>query len=90
MSGSQVYIGISIVILIIVAVLVFAVKRGKETKRLTPLANLAFVFVFAGLLFGGYKALGYSFLGVGTVLAAVDLVRYRKATKHPKASSRKG
>lgn len=81
MSGSQVYIGISIAILIIVAILVFAAKRGKEASRLTPLANLAFGFVLAGLLFGGYRVLGYSLLGIGVGLAVVDIVRYRKKTK---------
>lgn len=78
MSSSQIYIGLTILVLIIVAVLVFVVKRGRETKKLTPLAELAFAFVFAGLLFGGYRVLGYCFLGAGVALAVYDLVRYRR------------
>lgn len=81
MSGAQVYIGISIVIMIVVAVLVFAVKRGKETRKLTPMADLAFGFVLAGLLFGGYRILGYSLLGVGVILAVADMIGYRGKRK---------
>jgi len=77
MSSSQIYIGISILIMAVIAVLVFVVKRGRETKKLTPLTELAFGFVLAGLLFGGYRVLGYCLLGVGIVLAVYDMARFR-------------
>ena len=78
MSSSQIYIGISILILILIAVLVSVVKRGHETKKLTPLTELAFGFVLAGLLFGGVRVLGYCLLGVGVALAVYDMARYRR------------
>lgn len=78
MSSSQIYIGISILIMVLIAALVFAVKRGRETKKLTPLTELSFGFVLAGLLFGGYRVLGYCLLGVGVGLAVYDLIVYRR------------
>lgn len=73
MISSPIWIIMAIVVLAILAVLSFlASKRGKE-KRLTPLAGLAFVFVLAGVLFGNDRILGYSLLGVGVVLAIVDM-----------------
>lgn len=78
MSSSQTYIGISILIMVAIAVLVFVVKRGRDTKKLTPLTELAFGFVLAGLLFGGYRAFGYFLLAAGVALAACDMVRFRR------------
>jgi len=75
MNTSQAYIAITIVILLVVALLVFVARRNQQEKRLTPLAGLAFGFVLAGILFGGERFIGYSLMGVGVILAVVDIFR---------------
>lgn len=80
MSTSVAYIAVSIAALAIIAILVFFVSKGKRENRLTPLAGLAFGFVLAGIIFGDDRLIGYSLMGVGVVLAIVDIFnRSRKA-----------
>lgn len=77
MSTSQIYIALSIVVLAIVALLIFF-TGGKKGKSLTPLAGVAFAFVVAGVAFSDDRMIGYSLLGIGVILAVVDMVRRRK------------
>jgi hypothetical protein len=72
---SQIFIVLSIVVLAAIAVLVFLVGRGRRETRLTPLASLAFGFVLAGIIFGDDRLIGYSLLGIGVILAVVDIIR---------------
>jgi hypothetical protein len=72
MNPSQIYIAISIVVLAIIAMLFF-VSKGRKEKRLTPLASLAFGFILAGILFGDNRLIGYGMLGIGVILAVVDM-----------------
>lgn len=74
MDASQGYILISIVVLALIACLVFFMNKGKSTKRLTPLAGLAFALVLAGLMFGENRLLGFGLLAGGIVLAVVDMI----------------
>ena len=81
MNASVAYIAVSIAVLVIVAILVFLVSKGKRENRLAPLAGLAFGFVLAGILFGDDRLIGYSLMGIGVVFAIVDIFdRLRKAT----------
>ncbi len=79
MNASQIYIAFAIVVLAVIAALVFFASKRKE-KRLTPLAGLAFAFVLAGLMFGQERWLGYGLLGIGVILAVVDMVRKGKSS----------
>jgi hypothetical protein len=75
MNASQIFVALSIAVLAVIAVLVFLIDRsGRETK-LTPLAALAFAFVVGGIVFGGDRVVGYSLMGIGVLLAFVDIVR---------------
>ena len=80
MNTSQMYILISIIILILVAVVVFVVSRNKagKEKALTPLAGLAFAFILAGLFFGNNQLAGYGLIGVGVILAVIDMIKKSK------------
>jgi hypothetical protein len=81
MNASVAYIAVSIVALAIIAILVFSRGKGRKENRLTPLAGLAFGFVLAGIVFGDDRLIGYSLMGVGVVIAIVDIfVRSRKST----------
>ncbi|MFN2290501.1 MAG: hypothetical protein ACK2UC_04840 [Anaerolineae bacterium] len=80
MNASTGYIVLALVVLAVVAILVFVLSKGKRENRLTPLAGLAFAFVIAGIVFGDERLIGYSLMGVGVVLAVIDIVlRWRKA-----------
>lgn len=75
MNPSQIYVALTIVAFVLIAILVFVVKKRKAEKTLTPLAGLAFGFVLAGLFFGDERLIGYSLLGVGVILAVIDIVK---------------
>ncbi|HSQ27158.1 MAG TPA: hypothetical protein VLM80_08530 [Anaerolineales bacterium] len=75
MNISQIYILIAIIVLLVVAALVFFLRVNHNDKRLTPLAGLAFGFVIAGLVFGQERSIGYGLMGVGVILAVVDMIR---------------
>ncbi|MGC9443704.1 MAG: hypothetical protein ACP5E9_02030 [Candidatus Methanospirareceae archaeon] len=80
MNPSQIYIAIALVVLALIALLVFFVNKNKPGKSLTPLAGLAFGFIIAGLFLGSdNRLIGYSLLGVGVILAAIDIVRKMKS-----------
>jgi hypothetical protein len=80
MNTSPIYIFLTIVVLVIIALFVFLVSRNKggKEKHLTPLAGLAFAFILAGLFFGENRFMGYGFLGFGVVLAIIDILNKLK------------
>ena len=79
MEASQIYILISIIVLLIIAILVIFVKKNKKKKRLTPLTSLAFVFIIAGIVFVGEgRLISYSLMGIGILLAVIDIVKKSK------------
>ena len=74
MSASLPFILISIFVIVIVAVLFFFVSKNRNENRLTPLAGLAFGFILAGILFGENRFLGYGLMGVGVIIALIDII----------------
>jgi len=77
MNPSQTYILISIIALagIMVALIL---TRKKMRRPLSPLAGMAFAFVIAGLIFGESRLIGYGLMGVGVILAVIDIIRKLK------------
>ena len=73
MNISQIYIAVSIVALAVIAFLVFFVSKSRMENRLTPLAGLAFAFTVSGILFSDDRLIGYSLMGVGVILAVIDI-----------------
>ena len=78
MNISQIYIAVSIVVLAVIALLVFFVNRGGRKNRLTPLASLAFIFLLAGVFFSDNRLIGYGLMGVGVLLAVLDIFNRSK------------
>ncbi len=78
MPASEVYILIAIVVLLAIAVVAFVLGRREPHNRLSPLAGLAFGFIIAGILFGDNRLVGYTMLGIGVVLAVIDIFRKEK------------
>ena len=79
MDLSLAYIIVAVVALVVVALLVILTNRHKQQKRLTPLAGLAFAFIMAGIVFGDSRLVGYGLMGIGVLLAVIDMVQ--KATR---------
>jgi len=80
MNISQMYIAVTIVVLMVIALLVFLTSQNRKETRLSPLASLAFGFILAGILFAENGLIGYSLMGVGVLLAVVDIFRNRNKT----------
>ncbi len=78
MNISQIYIAVSIVVLVVIAILIFVVRKNGKEKRLTPSASFAFAFVLAGILFGEDRFVGYGLMGVGVLLAVVNIFNKSK------------
>lgn len=73
------YIALFIVVLAVVALLVFFLGQNRRESRLSPLAGLAFGSMLAGLFFGDNRLIGYSLLGIGVILAVIDMVNQSKS-----------
>lgn len=81
MNISQFWTAISIVVLAVIALLVFFLGKNRKEKRLTVLASLAFGFVLAGMVFGNdNRLIGYGLMGIGVLLAVLDIFRNRNKT----------
>ena len=78
MNISQIYIAVAIIVLAVIAFLVFFAGKNRKENKLTPLASLAFGFVLAGILFGNDRFIGYGLMGVGVLLAIVDIFNNAK------------
>ena len=61
--------------MLIIAILVFLIKKKKKQKPLTPLAELAFAFVIAGIIFRDGRLAEYSLIGIGVLLAVIDIIK---------------
>ena len=74
MDASQLYVLFAIIVLAVVALLVFFTGRKKKDKGLSKLAAVAFAFVLAGIIFGEDRLIGYGLMGIGVLLAIIDII----------------
>ena len=72
------YILIAIVVLAVIALLVFLIKPKNNAEKMTRLASFAFAFVLAGIVFGENRLVGYGLMGIGIILAIVDIYKKQK------------
>ncbi len=77
MNISQLYILISILALAVI-LLILVLTRKNMQKPLSVLSALAFGFVIAGIIFGEDPLVGYSLMGVGVILAFIDIIKKPK------------
>ena len=73
MEAYQVYIIISVLVLALIVFFFFFTNRKKPEKGLSNLAALSFACIIAGIIFGEDRLVGYSLLGMGVLLAVVDI-----------------
>jgi len=81
MSTSQIYIVISVVVLAIIGLLIFFAGKNKKGKKLTPLSGLAFGSILAGIIFADDRLIGYSLIGVGVILAIIDIFKKLRSVR---------
>jgi len=81
MNASQAYTAIAILALGVIALVLYRSGWRKVQKGLTPLAGLAFGFVLAGIIFHDGGLVPYTLLGIGVVLAVVDMINQTRRTK---------
>jgi len=74
MINSQIYILISIIALLIIAIVVFFVRGKKKGKKVSLLGGLGLMFVLAGIIFGESRLVGYTLIGIGVLLAVIDII----------------
>jgi len=76
MNLSNLFILISVIVLVLIVVLVFFI--GIKKNELTTLASLAFSFTVTGIIFGENRLIGYGLMGVGVILAIIDIFKRSK------------
>jgi len=75
MDASQTYILIGIIVLLIIGAIIFFVNKKKgKVKPITPLAGVAFAFILAGIAFGDTRLKAYGLMGIGVVIAIIDMI----------------
>jgi len=72
---SKTYILISIIVLAILAIFVFYMRKSNKPKPLTNLTKLAFLLIFLGIIFGDSRYIGYSLMGAGVLIAVIDIIK---------------
>jgi hypothetical protein len=77
MNTMSIYLAIGVISGLAIAMNLMFFYNRKE-RGLSRLAGLAFAFVIAGIFLGGQRLLGYSLLGVGAILAVIDIIQKSK------------
>ena len=80
MFTTQVYIALSILIIVALTT-IFILRRRQAPQSLSPLSSLAFGFVLAGIFMSEERFLAYGLMGIGIILAVVDMLQQRKGKK---------
>jgi hypothetical protein len=77
-NPAQIYILIAIIVLAIIFLIRYFLFKKREVKRLSPLTSLAYGFVLAGIFVGSNRVWGYSLIGIGVILAIIDILKEMK------------
>ncbi len=80
MKPSTIFLLISLIALVFIGFLIFIAGKRPRGSRLTPLAGLAFASILFGIFFGEDPLLGYGLIGIGVILAVIDMIQKRRKT----------
>ena len=75
MDASSIYILIALVTLALIFVYRLYTGRAQQRSRITPLSALGMALILLAMLLGDNRAVGYTLIGVGVLLALIDLAR---------------
>ena len=74
----EVYIAISIVVLLAIAVMVIFVRK-KQVKPRSSLTMLSMTLVVLGIIFiSEGRLISYIFMGAGVIVSVIDIIRNHK------------
>jgi len=74
MQTPYILISLAAIALILILLAFFLRKRVKPGQKLSVLTAVSFAFVIAGIVFGENRILGYSLMGVGVLIAVIDII----------------
>ncbi len=78
----QIYIIVAIIVLAVIALVFFFMRKNKIREKVTLLTGLAFGFILGGILFSDDRRFSYSFFGIAIILAVIDIiVKFKKNRK---------
>ena len=81
MNTPEVYIAISIVVLLAIALIVIFVRKKKEQPH-SRLAMLGMTLVILGIIFTSEgRLISYGFIGAGVLLSVIDIIRKTNINK---------
>ena len=69
----RVYVALAIIVIALIFILIYFSGKKRRSRKLSPMAGIAFTFIVAGIVFGEDQLLGYSLIGAGVVLAFWDI-----------------
>lgn len=75
MNAAQVYIVVALVVMVVIAVLLYAFTKDKRAHKVHPLTGLAFALILAGMLFRENQIFSYGLMGAGIIAAVIDMVK---------------
>jgi ammonia channel protein AmtB len=73
LNTSTIYVLVSIIVLFIIGVFLLVTKG--RTNQHSKLTILAMSLVILGIIFGDDRLIGYSFIGIGVLLATMDIIK---------------
>lgn len=76
---TQIYVLTAVIALAIISIAVISRTKQKQ-KPLSKLGTLSLLLVIAGIIFSGTKLLGYDLIGLGIVLALLDILKRLKTS----------
>lgn len=77
MEATQVYVLIGILALAVIAAVMVFVRGKRPAKKISKLAQIAFIFIFAGIIFGSGEGrfAGYGLMVIGGLFALADIIK---------------
>jgi hypothetical protein len=75
MDASSIFVLIALVTLALIFVYGLYTGRVRQRSRITPLSALGMALIILAMFLGGNRAVGYTLIGVGVLLALTDLAR---------------
>ena len=76
------YILIAIIVLLIIFIPIFLIRKNKKERTITPLTSIAFAFVVAGIVFNDSRWISYSLMGIGILLSVLDIILKKRRKKN--------